>query len=189
MQKVVTTSLAVVVWSLSLTYAMTTYPTSEAFLEAEWATCQVATDGCNNVQINDGKLWAMTMKYCEDIYGSEGQEEWMCLDDSLNEQTYGFLTDEEYEEYTSLKEDYGFLMEKITSAIDEFSNKLLEVTEYDMNNAFAAVDSLLSRLDAMIADTTSPVRQDVITLVRYEVMVAANRRSHNTGEEWSHNQK
>lgn len=55
-----------------------TYPTSALFLEAEWNICKSATDGCNTVMINNGKLWGMTMMYCEDTYGENGSEAWSC---------------------------------------------------------------------------------------------------------------
>ena len=55
-----------------------TFPTSQAFLEAKWDVCEVATDGCNTVHINNGQLWAMTQMYCEDVYGEGGQEAWSC---------------------------------------------------------------------------------------------------------------
>ena len=54
------------------------YTTSEDFLAAEWGICQTATDGCNTVMINDGKLGGMTEMYCEDTYGENGQEKWSC---------------------------------------------------------------------------------------------------------------
>lgn len=55
------------------------YPTKEEFLAAEGAVCKQATDGCNTVTLNEGELWAMTMMYCEDVYGEEWAEEWKCL--------------------------------------------------------------------------------------------------------------
>jgi len=54
------------------------YKTSADFLKAEGNLCLQATDGCNNVMINNGQLGAMTKMYCEDIYGTNGQEKWSC---------------------------------------------------------------------------------------------------------------
>ncbi|MDD3793689.1 MAG: hypothetical protein PHI37_02670 [Candidatus Gracilibacteria bacterium] len=54
------------------------YKTSNDFLSAEGNMCLSATDGCNNVMIIDGQLGPMTKMYCEDIYGSKGQEKWSC---------------------------------------------------------------------------------------------------------------
>ncbi|NVP17342.1 hypothetical protein HUU51_01365 [Candidatus Gracilibacteria bacterium] len=62
----------------SLTSTPTVYKTSEEFLKAEGNTCEVATDGCNTITIWNGALGASTMMYCEDIYGTNGQEKWQC---------------------------------------------------------------------------------------------------------------
>ncbi len=68
------------------------YFTGDDFLASEGKTCEVATDGCNTVQIWNGKLWAMTMMYCEDIYGEWKQEQWSCLKEvgklSQNDQNF-----------------------------------------------------------------------------------------------------
>ena len=55
-----------------------TFESSELFLQAKWNICEVATDGCNTVTMMDGWLGAMTMMWCEDIYGEDGQEAWSC---------------------------------------------------------------------------------------------------------------
>lgn len=67
-------------WTItrSLTSTPTVYKTSEEFLKAEGNTCEVATDGCNTITIWNWALWASTMMYCEDIYGTNGQEKWQC---------------------------------------------------------------------------------------------------------------
>lgn len=66
------------------------YTSSEAFLKDYGKTCEVATDGCNTVQIWNGQLWATTLMYCEDIYGPKGQENWSCIKEvgklSVNDQ-------------------------------------------------------------------------------------------------------
>lgn len=56
----------------------TVYNTSEEFLASEWDICEFATDGCNSVTLDEGKLGASTEMYCEDIYGENGQEKWSC---------------------------------------------------------------------------------------------------------------
>lgn len=67
-------------WTItrSITSSPTIYKTSAEFLKAEWATCESATDGCNTISIWNWALWASTMMYCEDIYGTNGQEKWSC---------------------------------------------------------------------------------------------------------------
>lgn len=62
----------------SIASSPTVYKTSEEFLKAEGNTCEVATDGCNTITIWNWALWASTMMYCEDIYGTNGQEKWSC---------------------------------------------------------------------------------------------------------------
>lgn len=64
------------------------YKNSADFLEAEWKTCEVATDGCNTIQINNGKLWASTMMYCEDILGEKWQEKWSCKKQIEKEESF-----------------------------------------------------------------------------------------------------
>jgi hypothetical protein len=54
------------------------YPNSAEFLKAEGNICESATDWCNLVSIVNGELWAMTMMYCEDIYGEKWHEKWSC---------------------------------------------------------------------------------------------------------------
>ncbi len=72
------------------TTATKTYTSSESFLKDYGKTCEVATDGCNTVQIWNGKTGASTMMYCEHIYGEKGQENWSCLKEigklSVNDQ-------------------------------------------------------------------------------------------------------
>lgn len=63
--------------------ASASYTNSADFLKAEWNTCKVATDWCNTITIDNGKLWASTMMYCEDIYWSWWQEKWSCKDENL----------------------------------------------------------------------------------------------------------
>lgn len=41
-----------------------TYTSAKEFLEAEWNTCEVATDGCNTIMINNWEFWATTLAYC-----------------------------------------------------------------------------------------------------------------------------
>lgn len=49
----------------TLTTPSSTYTTAEAFLEAEWNTCEVASDGCNTITIHEGQFGATTLMYCE----------------------------------------------------------------------------------------------------------------------------
>ena len=43
----------------------TTYKTQEEFEKAEWKTCEVATDGCNILQLKDWKVLSSTTKLCQ----------------------------------------------------------------------------------------------------------------------------
>lgn len=42
-----------------------TYKTQEEFEKAEWKTCEVATDGCNILQLKDWKVLSSTTKLCQ----------------------------------------------------------------------------------------------------------------------------
>lgn len=44
--------------------AVKTYATAEDFLRNEGASCQVATDGCNVMSVENGQFGASTMRYC-----------------------------------------------------------------------------------------------------------------------------
>ena len=55
------------------------YTDSKSFLEAEGKTCEVATDGCNTIQIWNWELWASTLMHCEDVYWEDGEENWSCI--------------------------------------------------------------------------------------------------------------
>lgn len=72
------------------TTSVKSYTSSESFLKDHGKTCEVATDGCNTVQIWNGQAGASTMMYCEDIYGEKWQENWSCLKEigklSVNDQ-------------------------------------------------------------------------------------------------------
>lgn len=68
------------------------YSTQADFLKAEGKTCEVATDGCNTVQIWNGQAGASTLMYCEDVYGEGKQEKWSCVKEigklSQNDQNF-----------------------------------------------------------------------------------------------------
>lgn len=56
----------------------TGYTNSADFLRDYGKRCQVASDGCNTIQIVNGKLGASTQKYCAEIYGTSGVQNWSC---------------------------------------------------------------------------------------------------------------
>ena len=64
--------------SFALSPIIKVFPNSEEFLKVEGSVCESATDWCNTISIVNGKLWASTMMYCEDIYGKKWQEKWTC---------------------------------------------------------------------------------------------------------------
>lgn len=72
-----------------------TFNSKENFLETHWEYCTFASDGCNNIQINDWEAWASTMMYCEDIYWENWQEKWTCLT-HINEDNKEKLEHEKY---------------------------------------------------------------------------------------------
>lgn len=56
----------------------TEYASQKIFEFAKWKTCSNATDGCNQYMLKDGKIFAGTQAYCEDIYWKNGQAKWSC---------------------------------------------------------------------------------------------------------------
>ena len=59
-------SFAEVGGTVTRTISAPTYTSAEDFLKAEGTTCQVATDGCNTIQIDNGAFGATTEKFCMD---------------------------------------------------------------------------------------------------------------------------
>jgi hypothetical protein len=125
-----------------------TYSDSTSFLEAEWNSCSVATDGCNTVHILDGVLGAMTRMYCEDIYGDLWQEQWSCIDDELEEERIWFLSENDRNQYYHFQDSLWIeASEKIESFVETFWETLLEKSLYKTSEAIAVIKSAISRFE------------------------------------------
>ncbi len=170
-----------------------TYPDSKAFLKAEWSTCKVATDGCNTVHIDNGKLWIMTQMYCEEIYGENGQEVWSCLDTQIQEETIGFLSESDQNHYMTIKDTLGAKNTmRIQKLISNFGEKVLKKAKYDTPKATRALDATVKKIEAMLQDLVSQYPADmkmsqrdtfkyqVLTLAKYELQIMKHRWIRNT---------
>lgn len=83
MKKFLLLWVSIFLWSItSSTFAImqptATYDNADAFLAAEGGICKTATDGCNTISIQDGKLWASTLMACLDETGEMQKEVWSC---------------------------------------------------------------------------------------------------------------
>lgn len=93
------------------------YTNSSDFLRAEGAMCQVATDGCNTIMVNNGQLGASTMMYCANIY--EGQEAWSC------KKLIGELSSDDQSRYENAKMATGW---REKTAVTNFIAKFRSLT-------------------------------------------------------------
>jgi len=93
------------------------YTNSYDFLRAEGASCQVATDGCNTITVNNGQLGASTMMYCANIY--EGQEAWSCT------KQIGQLSADDQSRYENAKMATGW---REKTAVENFIAKFRSIT-------------------------------------------------------------
>ena len=64
-----------------------TYTNYDTFIQAEWQTCGIATDGCNNVVIKDWEFWASTFMRCFEI------PVYSCVQKAWVEKTYSTSTE------------------------------------------------------------------------------------------------
>lgn len=55
------------------------YDNKDEFLRIEWQSCQVATDSCNTIQINNWKFWWSTRMLCMWENGEEFKPKYSCL--------------------------------------------------------------------------------------------------------------
>jgi len=169
------------------------YPDAETFLKAEWNTCSVATDGCNTVQIWEGKLGAMTQMYCEDIYGEHGQEEWSCLDASLEHQELWFLSYNDRTYYKLLRDETlsQSRVEHINSILEEFSQRGLERYNYNMIQSLWLLERAVERFEDEIFNLVMSYPADVwmseADTLKYSILHYAKFELMITAERWKRN--
>jgi len=66
--------------------------------------------------------------YCEDIYGENGQEEWQCIDETLENEMLGFMTENEKNQYKHITENVldEATHQKVRGVLEDFSSRVLE---------------------------------------------------------------
>lgn len=160
----------------------TVWNSSEAFLEAEWKICKVATDGCNTVMIVDWKLGWMTKMYCEDVYGENGKESWYCKEYISNaeetENTDNMTNDERFHVHIKNTLDSKY-QDQVAKAINQFKTK---TTSYSTTKLNSTIDILAGALSNMVfgivikypADAALPTDVNnqylMLELLRFELL-------------------
>lgn len=170
------------------------YPDAETFLKAEWNTCSVATDWCNTVQVRNGQLGAMTMMYCEDIYGQNGQEAWSCLDDTLEREELWFLSDNDQNYYKLLRDETlnQENVDRINIILSDFSDKVLQIYNYDIEKSLEVIERAVARFENEIFNLVMTYPADVamnqsdtqkysvLHYAKFELMIISERWKRNS---------
>lgn len=130
------------------TPAKKVYPTSDAFLKAEGNTCKQATDGCNYIQVLNGKLGASTLMMCE----PKKQNQWSCL------MEHGELSENDQNLYNHLK---NTLPAKSVKQIDTFMKKYKEnLTKFTQAKKLEMNTKNISVIDQKISNILMKYPQD-----------------------------
>jgi len=176
-------------WEISATGA-TVYNDSASFLQAEGSICKVATDGCNTIQIQDGKLGASTKMFCADT-----TEQWSCLDMSLENRRVGFLSTNDRNQYFTFQNHLGQkTSDKIETIISNFGDRVLSANGYDVAKSRAVLDVAIARFDAAIGKITMNTPADsqmsqkdtqtyyILSVARTELEILQNRWAQNSAQ-------
>jgi hypothetical protein len=117
-----------------------TYPDSESFLAAEGSICKLATDGCNNITIDNGQLGASTLMAClQDDGMTMKSPVWSCSayqDDimfmtgvPLMTGVSNGLSDNDQSQYDTFKERIGQKrMDKLEKIIEKYQQRLAKIS-------------------------------------------------------------
>lgn len=151
------------------------YSNSLDFLKAEGKTCEVATDGCNSVQIWNGQLGAMTMMYCEDIYGEGKQEKWSCVKEvgKLSQNDQGFYDSIHTKLDTNAQNQVKNLVAEYKKALAKLpSEKQTQVNQKALEKVETAIYNLLMKYPQDIALPNKVNRQYLaLSLLKFELML------------------
>lgn len=170
------------------------YTSSADFLKAEGLTCKRATDGCNSVSIVNAQLGAMTQMYCENIYGSGAQEQWSCLDQKLEDETLGFMSENDRNYYKTLQSQIDSkTQERVLWILDTYGNKILERYSWNvpksvklMEKTIAAFETAIHNLsmktpaDAAMNETDTKKYQ-ILNFAKFELQIMMHRWMRNAG--------
>jgi hypothetical protein len=181
------------VFSTVSAYDPTVYPNAEEFLKSEGMTCKQATDGCNRVNIINGELGGMTEMYCEDIYGEGKQEQWSCLDMQNEEETIGFMSQNDRNYYSTLQSQIDTQeQERIISLISVYGDKILEKTSWNVSKSVKYIKktvelfenaifelSMKTPADAAMSDPDTQTYR-ILQYARFELQVMMHRWMKNS---------
>lgn len=170
------------------------YTNSADFLKAEGMTCKRATDGCNSVSLVNGQLGAMTQMYCEDVYGTNGSEKWSCLDQKLEDETLGFMPENDRNYYKTLQSQIDSKTnDRISGVLDTYGNKVLERYSWNvpksvklMEKTIAAFETAIHNLsmktpaDAAMNETDTKKYQ-ILNFAKFELQIMMHRWMRNAG--------
>lgn len=170
------------------------YTNSLDFLKAEGSTCKQATDGCNRVSIMNWALWAMTEMYCEDIYGEGWQEQWSCLDKQNEEDTIGFLSQNDRNYYTTLQSRITESEQnRVVSIISSYGDKILEKYSWNTEKSVKKIESTVSFFENAISELALKTPADaamsdsdtqkysILQYAKFELQIMMNRWMKNAG--------
>lgn len=170
------------------------YMTSVDFLKAEGATCKRATDGCNSVSIVNGQLGAMTQMYCEDIYGDNGQEAWSCLDQKLEDETLGFMSENDRNYYKTLQTQIDTkTQERIAGVLDTYGNKVLERYSWNVPKSVKLMEKTITAFETAIhnlsmktpadaaMNATDTQKYQILNFAKFELQIMMHRWMRNAG--------
>lgn len=151
------------------------YSTKEEFLKSEWKTCEVATDGCNTVQIWNGQAGASTMMYCEHIYGEGQQEQWSCVKE------IGKLSQNDQNFYDNIKTKISAKKQaQISSLIAEYKKALAKLPADKQAEVHAKAiakvkDAIFTIIMAHPQDIALPKKENnkylTLSLLKFELML------------------
>lgn len=162
-----------------------TYKTSEEFLKAEWETCKIASDWCNQVWIENSKLWATTLMACLDNAWNPLPEEWSCLDQKLLEEKLSSLSQEEKDLYIKYQENlWDEISNKVEEIVNNFWTKVLKLKNYNIENSSIIVDLAIARFDETIKtlwdSKQDNMKSEILNLAKIELKIMKDRWKKNT---------
>lgn len=151
------------------------YSTQADFLQAEGKTCEVATDGCNTVQIWNGQAGASTMMYCEHIYGEGQQEQWSCLKE------VGVLSKNDQGFYETIQKRLDAKMQKqVQKVVQDYKKALSKIEKEKQKEVHAKAisrveDSIFNLLNKYPQDIALPAKVNnqylALSLLKFELML------------------
>lgn len=171
------------------------YSNFEDFIKAD-PTCKRATDGCNSAGIVNGELWPMTEMYCEDTYGSQGKQEWKCLDAEIEEETLGFMSENDRSHYKNLLSQLDQkTQDTVISLIENYGDKVLEKKSWNVGESLKIAENTLKAFDTALLKLTLSTPADapmstedtaiynILSYAQYELEIMMHRWMRNAGME------